>query len=992
MRAGGGRRGLGCAGGVCVGGVVNFSFYLPECDAAGTGDEHYPCPHAPGGSATIQALDSGDRVPVGTMVTLIARPDDGFYVEGWNHAACLATGDWQNAGAEKRCVLSATGDLNVTVTFALFSANGRSAHSRTSQVIVSYKGWTDNAARSIVRTGHILIRSGILEDLGVISNPSPTSEVEEVLAGIRMTLLGERRGLQVLRMTSTVPYFWGRDSATGKFGDFTFSGVRRDSPLWSHLATVGVAAAVCDELSDGWRIPSLSELAGMFSDGSGSIPLDRAAGNMELDQAVAGARSGMIIPLGRDVAAGDFAALSEGSTTYETASRNLDGVYKAARPVSSGAIRFPGAADDRRMLCVRGERAQGVHYMSAVRLESGGKIIGSPAATLSAQTVAFTVTTTLSATQFDGTDVFTGTVVSWRHKDAPEAMSNADAGVPSARTAGEWGGFALNSSPSPDGTGLRIQVRAPSTRPPPTGDDPADLIRLSARLNPGAGATVTAVFMVKVEPSSVPAAPGSVFAALNADESVSLSWTPPAETGVTIIGYDILREQNGSDVFVSVGFSPGTGTIHTDASPPPLATLRYKTRARSTVDFGPVSEASNPVETPQFFRIINYGAPPGGAGGTVTVSGVESGESLPIGTTATFTATPAAGWYVEGWNRADCADAGSAANPGEEKECILTANTDLFVTAIFAVARAVVYGKGMSASLAADGGGTVSSGDTFADGTTIAFYAAPPENYVIAGWTNNDEKVCGGQNPCLLTANTDLFVTVYFAMTARVKHGILPKDGRGGTLTVAGLAGEDFAYAGATLTFTATPADGWTLAAWEGDVGDCAAPDLECALTVAAGADLQATARFAENCAAKNRLQGELRLGSESAPESCGACLDDYGEFGKTGDLCAAKKTGDFGGIAQKDVCLELRKEEADSPLQGNGRVCSGVDVNDTFCVLDSADALPCRGLFRHVLKCNVGWNRRALNPFFCGASCENDEKAVGGECRSVPVPAPVGE
>ena len=788
---------------------ANFSFYLPECDAAGTGDEHYPCPHAPGGSATIQALDSGGRVPVGTMVTLIARPDDGFYVEGWNHAACLATGEWQNAGAEKRCVLSATGDLNVTVTFALFSADGRSAHSRTSQVIVSYKGWTDSAARSVVRTGHILIRSGILEDLGVISDPPPTYEVEEVLAGIRMTLLGERRGLQVLRLTSTVPYFWGLDSATGKFADFTFSGVRRDSPLWSHLATVGVAAAVCDGLSDGWRIPSLSELAGMFSDGSGSIPLDRAAGDMELDQAVAGARSGMIIPLGRDVAAGDFAALSEGSTTYETASRNLDGVYKAARPVTSGAIRFPGAAGDRRMLCVRGEIAEGAHYMSAVRLESGGEIVGSPAATLRAQTVAFTVTTTLSATQFDGTDVFTGTVVSWRHKDAPEAMSNADAGVPSARTAGDWGGFALNSSPSPDGTGLQIQVRAPSTRPPPTGDNPEDLIRLSARLNPGVGATVTAVFMVKVESASVPAAPGSVFAALNADESVSLSWTPPAETGVTIIGYDILREQNGSDVFVSVGFSPGTGTIHTDASPPPLATLRYKTRARSTVDFGPASEASNPVETPQFFRMINYGAlSADGAGGTVTVYGVESGESLPIGTTVTFAAAPAAGWYVEDWNHEDCVNDGGAASPGDGKECILTANTDLFVTAAFAVAREVVYGGGMSASLAADGGGTVSSGDTFADGTTIAFYAAPPENHEIAGWTNNGADVCEELNPCILEADADLNVSVQFALIPRtIIYAEIPSGKIGGTLTASIPSGEATPH-GATVTFTAAPAAG----------------------------------------------------------------------------------------------------------------------------------------------------------------------------------------
>ena len=431
----------------------------------------------------------------------------------------------------------------------------------------------------------------------------------------------------------------------------------------------------------------------------------------------------------------------------------------------------------------------------------------------------------------------------------------------------------------------------------------------------------------------------------------------------------------------------------------------------------------------------------------------------------TFTATPAAGWYVGGWNDGACVNTGAAATPGVEQECVLTANAHLLVTAIFAVARAVVYGENVSASLAA-GGAAVASGDTVADGVTIAFLATPPENHEFAGWTNNGAEVCVGQNPCLLAANADLsaraefasllrtiiyaevpddqsggtltasvpsggttlrgltvtftaapaagwtlaawagdgagcaadglecalpanrdlFVTVHFAMmTARVEHEILPGDGRGGTVTVAGLAGEDFAYTGAAVTFLALPATGWTLAAWEGDVGSCAAPDLKCGLT--ADGDLFVTVRFAENCGAKNRAQGGVRSGF--APDNCGGCLDGHGLFGLTRDLCAEAETGDFGDIPQKDVCLKLQGR-ADAQLEGNGKVCSGVDANDTFCILDSADALPCRGLFRHVLKCNVGWNRRALNPFFCGEVCGAGEKAVGGEC--LPIPAPIEE
>ena len=47
--------------------------------------------------------------------------------------------------------------------------------------------------------------------------------------------------------------------------------------------------------------------------------------------------------------------------------------------------------------------------------------------------------------------------------------------------------------------------------------------------------------------------------------------------------------------------------------------------------------------------------------------------------------------------------------------------------------------------------------------------------------------------------------------------------------------------------------------------------------------------------------------------------------------------------------------------------VCSGMDRNDTFCIVGAAEALPCQGLFNHVIQCNRNYNRPALNPFFCG-------------------------
>ena len=378
--------------------------------------------------------------------------------------------------------------------------------------------------------------------------------------------------------------------------------------------------------------------------------------------------------------------------------------------------------------------------------------------------------------------------------------------------------------------------------------------------------------------------------------------------------------------------------------------------------------------------IIYAEVPDDQIGGTLTALVPSDGTTL-RGTTVTFTATPAAGWYVEGWNNGACVNTGAAATPGVEQECALTADANLLVTATFAVAREVVFGEGLFASLTADGA-SVASGDTVADGVTIAFLATPPENHELAGWTNNGAEVCVGQNPCVLEADGDLDVRAEFASLLRtIVYAALPGDGSGGTLTASVPSGGT-TLRGTTVTFTATPAAGWTLAAWEGDGADCAAEELECGLSV--NRDLFVTVHFAENCGAKNRAPGGL--GSGFAPGSCGGCLDGHGLFGLTRDLCADAKTGDFGDIPQKDVCLKLQGG-AGAQLEGDGRVCSGVDANDTFCILDSADALPCRGLFRHVLKCNVGWNRPALNPFFCGEACEGGEKAVGGECLLPPAP-----
>ena len=89
------------------------------------------------------------------------------------------------------------------------------------------------------------------------------------------------------------------------------------------------------------------------------------------------------------------------------------------------------------------------------------------------------------------------------------------------------------------------------------------------------------------------------------------------------------------------------------------------------------------------------------------------------------------------------------------------------------------------------------------------------------------------------------------------------------------------------------------------------------------------------------------------------------------GELC-----GELGGTLQES---------------GQEEVCGGIDRNDTFCIAGAAEAFPCRGLYKHVIACNAGYNRPALNPFFCGAKCASGQQARGANCERVVLPAEAG-
>ena len=134
-----------------------------------------------------------------------------------------------------------------------------------------------------------------------------------------------------------------------------------------------------------------------------------------------------------------------------------------------------------------------------------------------------------------------------------------------------------------------------------------------------------------------------------------------------------------------------------------------------------------------------------------------------------------------------------------------------------------------------------------------------------------------------------------------------------------------------------------------------------------------ATLRFVYNCDPDGESGLIPATANTIAATECGCesgasffsdvCIPEEGDLGLADELLC----GAFGGTVRTAT--------------GGREVCSGMDANDTFCIMDSAAGFPCRGLFKHLRSCNLEFNRKALNPFFCGENC-GVQKAVGSECR----------
>ena len=97
--------------------------------------------------------------------------------------------------------------------------------------------------------------------------------------------------------------------------------------------------------------------------------------------------------------------------------------------------------------------------------------------------------------------------------------------------------------------------------------------------------------------------------------------------------------------------------------------------------------------------------------------------------------------------------------------------------------------------------------------------------------------------------------------------------------------------------------------------------------------------------------------------------------------LADADDAGPAPVVALSDTAATCRMLDGD--VEGDARVCSGIDQNDTFCFVDSPSAFSCVGLFRHVRRCNDIHNRPALDPWHCAKQCADGLRARGARCKA---------
>ena len=172
---------------------------------------------------------------------------------------------------------------------------------------------------------------------------------------------------------------------------------------------------------------------------------------------------------------------------------------------------------------------------------------------------------------------------------------------------------------------------------------------------------------------------------------------------------------------------------------------------------------------------------------------VEGAGTYAEGTTATLTATPAAGHQFVNWTVGD--------ETLTENPLTLTVSGDITAVANFAVIEHTVTVTANDPAM-----GTVEGAGTYAEGTTATLTATPAAGYQFVNWTVGGETLT--ENPLTLTVTGDITAVANFAV---IEHTVTvtANDPAMGTVEGAGTYAE-----GATATLTATPNEGYEFSYW----------------------------------------------------------------------------------------------------------------------------------------------------------------------------------
>ena len=399
---------------------------------------------------------------------------------------------------------------------------------------------------------------------------------------------------------------------------------------------------------------------------------------------------------------------------------------------------------------------------------------------------------------------------------------------------------------------------------------------------------------------------------------------------------------------------------------------------------------------------------------------LQSGGAAREGMTIVITAQPAPGFYLLKWT-GDCdgQTVGSLTLPGAAKTCELTADSQKQFGAVFERASETMFNpapQGGRLSARIKDGAELTPGERTRAGTTIIFTARPDPRYYLLKWTGDCEGEPAADpnereqpKECEVVAGGDPQVGAVFKLAWLVNFAPLPDHSQNGTLSARVKGGKDLRSGdavpdGATVVFTATPNPGFYMARWTRNrAGRCGAafenpersPASQTCEAVVIGDSFEITPpapEFNSSC-----LPIKNALGDEDNPGKC-VCADPahliFGEgenrFCAPPTICPTNYSNKNRDCIEHDANPPL-PDYANSPegceevfggrrrLQTGGvEVCSGIDIQGTFCLVGSRDAFPCRGLFKHVRRCN-GFHRPALNPFICGAECPGGGNTARG-------------